>query len=94
VMKLKSDTINVYNSLGIIYRRQGRLDDAIEQYQKALRVHPRDEHIYYNLARVYLEMNDFENSEKALKTALEINPEFSPAREMRRAMEMGLKIHA
>lgn len=94
VTKLQPDTINVFNSLGIIYRRQGRLEEAVEQYEKAVRVHPDDENIYYNLSRVYLALKDFPKAGEALKKALEINPEFGPARELSRAVEMGLTFQA
>jgi len=94
VAKLQPDTINVFNSLGIIYRRQGRLEEAVQQYEKAVRVHPDDENIYYNLSRVYLTMKDFPRAGEALKKALELNPEFGAARELYRAVEMGLTFQA
>lgn len=92
VTRLKPDTINVYNSLGIIYRRQGRLRDAIEQYKKALLVHPTDENVYYNLSRAYLEVREFDQATVALEKSLEVNPDFTPARELKRAVEMGLTL--
>ncbi len=92
VLKLRPDTTNVYNSLGIIYRRQGRMEDAEKQYQKALCVHPDDENIYFNLSRIYIHNEDFHSAGQALTKALEINPDFSEARELARAVEMGLTL--
>ena len=89
---MKPDTTNVFNSLGIIYRRQGRLVEAVAQYEKALRVHPTDEHIHYNLARALLDLRNFKRAEGILYKALQINPSFSPARELLRAVEMGLTL--
>jgi tetratricopeptide (TPR) repeat protein len=92
VLKLRPDTTNVFNSLGIIYRRQGRLDDALNQYKKALLVHPHDENIFFNLSRIYLDKKDFNSAGQALTKALELNPNFSEARELARAVEMGLTL--
>jgi tetratricopeptide (TPR) repeat protein len=93
VTRLRPDTTNVFNSLGIIYRRQGRHEEAVEQYLKALKVHPDDENIYYNLSRVYLELKYFKEANACLNKALEINPSFAAARELVRAVEMGLTLH-
>ena len=91
-MVLRPDTTNVYNSLGIIYRRQGRLREALEAYQKALKVHPKDEYICFNAARVHLDLGNQVESREYLRKALEINPYFAMASELLRATELGLKI--
>ncbi|MBF0528096.1 MAG: tetratricopeptide repeat protein [Deltaproteobacteria bacterium] len=90
VIKLKPDTTNVYNSLGILFRRQGRLAEAVKQYQKAMIVNPEDENIYYNLARVFLDLKEINLASQNLKKALEIKPDFAVAKELSRALEMGL----
>jgi tetratricopeptide (TPR) repeat protein len=92
VVKLKPDTINVYNSLGIIYRRQGRPQDAVSQFQKAIKVHPLDENVYFNMSRANLDLADFAGAQKMLAKALELNPNFGPALELHRAVEMGLTL--
>ena len=40
LLTLNPNTLNVYNSLGIIYRRQNRLDEAVKLYQKAIKISP------------------------------------------------------
>ncbi len=90
VLKLNPDTINVYNNLGIIYRRQGRYQRAINQYKKALKVSPDDENIYYNLGRTYFEMEEFEKARVVLTKALEINPAFAEAKSMLKTIELRL----
>ncbi len=93
VLALRPDTINVYNSLGIIYRRQGRLEEALKAYQKAMKVHQNDEYIYFNIARVYLDMGDNLAAQKYLRHALKLNPDFTAAIDLLRATELGLKIN-
>jgi tetratricopeptide (TPR) repeat protein len=92
VLKLRPDTTNVYNSLGIIYRRQGRLADALKAYEKALKVHPDDECIHFNAARVHLDMNNPALAQKQLRLALKVNPDFNEAIDLLRATELGLRI--
>lgn len=90
VLKLNPDTINVYNNLGIIYRRQGRYQKAINQYMKALKVNPDDENIYYNLGRTYFDMEEFENAQVVLEKALIINPAFGEAKSMLKTIDLRL----
>ncbi len=92
VTRLKPDTINVFNSLGIIYRRQGRYKEAAQQYLKALKVNPDDENIYYNLSRLYAEMKLMSKAVESCRNALRLNPDFTAARELLRVIEMGLDL--
>jgi tetratricopeptide (TPR) repeat protein len=92
VLTLRPDTTNVYNSLGIIYRRQGRLEEALKSYEKALKVHPEDENIYFNVSRVYLDSNNKIKAQEALRKALALNPGFVAAQDLLRATEIGFKL--
>jgi Flp pilus assembly protein TadD len=92
VLSLRPDTTNVYNSLGIIYRRQGRFQEAVNAYQKAMLVHPEDENIYFNFARANLELNNVREAAEALNQAIKLNPDFAPAMDLLRAIELGLKL--
>ncbi len=82
VLKLNPETINVYNSLGIIYRRQGRYQKAIDQYQKALKVNSQDENIYYNMGRIFFETGEMEKAERVLCKSLQVNPTFAEAKDL------------
>jgi tetratricopeptide (TPR) repeat protein len=90
VLKINPDTINVYNNLGIIYRRQKRYQKAINQYQKALKVNPNDENIYYNMGRTYFDMQEYENAQVVLQKALDINPGFGEAKNMLKNIDLHL----
>ena len=89
VAEINPNTINVYNSLGILYRRQNKYDSALLQYKKALKVDPHDEHIFYNLSRVYLLMKKFPEATEALKSALGISPDFTEAQDLLKSIEVG-----
>jgi len=45
--------IEAYNQLGMLYRRQERLDDAQFIYEEALRLDPDNSNIHWNLAILY-----------------------------------------
>ncbi|MEW6263748.1 MAG: tetratricopeptide repeat protein [Thermodesulfobacteriota bacterium] len=88
-IKANPQTINVYNTLGIVYRRQGKYQEAIKYYRKALRVTPKDEHIHFNLARVYLDIKNFNEARKVLSQAIQIHPDFVEARNLLESLQMG-----
>lgn len=79
VMRVNPKTINIFNTLGIIYRRQGRYEEASDQYRRALKVNPNDENIYYNLARTLYEIDQYKQARQNLIKALELNPGFEEA---------------
>lgn len=91
VLKLNPDTINVYNNLGIIYRRQKRYQKAINQYLKAVKVNPKDENIYYNMGRTYFDLQKYDKAKAVLQKALVINPGFKEAKSMIKTIDLRLE---
>jgi tetratricopeptide (TPR) repeat protein len=79
VLEINPNTPNVFNSLGIVYRRQRKFEESVNMYMRALRVDPEDERIYYNLARSYIEMGKPNDAADALRKALSIKPDFIEA---------------
>ncbi|MDR1658496.1 MAG: tetratricopeptide repeat protein [Deltaproteobacteria bacterium] len=92
VLTLRPNTTNVYNSLGIIYRRQGRLEESVKAYKKAMLVHPDDENIYFNIARAQIELDRTAEAQESLKKAIALNPSFDPAKDLLRAIGLGFKL--
>jgi tetratricopeptide (TPR) repeat protein len=84
---INPNTINVYNSLGIIYRRQNRLEDAVKLYQKAIKISPDDENIHFNMGRAYLDMGNPQIAKRCFAIALKINPNFDTALGMIKTIE-------
>ena len=70
----KSD-IETFNRLGITLRKQGKWEQAIEEYRKALKVAPNDAGLYYNMAMAYSEGRSYQDSYKLLDKALQISPD-------------------
>lgn len=74
LIKIKPDTKNAYNSLGVLYRKKGDSKKALVFYKKALKVQPDGAHVYYNIGKLYLHLKDFPQAKKHLEKALQFNP--------------------
>lgn len=59
---------------GILLAQSGRAEEALREFQQALRISPDPAPIYFNIAQVYLRIGDFENAEAALNRTLEVDP--------------------
>jgi tetratricopeptide (TPR) repeat protein len=79
VLKLNPKTTNIYNSLGILYRRNRDYPNAIQAYEKAMRVDPEDENIFFNLGRAHFEGGIMKRAKLYLQRAVEICPDFTEA---------------
>src|SRR5213083_2745637 len=80
---------NPYNDIGAYLIEVGRLDEAIPWLERAIAA-PRYccyFYAYTNLARVYLQKGLREKARKALRQALEVNPEYEPAQELLRRID-------
>ena len=68
--------IKTFTLLGIALRKQGRWQDAIMEYGKALKISPDDENLFYNSAMAYAEGGDSRQAQRYLAKALELNQQF------------------
>ncbi len=73
---LRQDPNNpaLYNSLGCIYYKQGRLNDAIPIFEKAIRLGPQSWEAHYNLANCFIKREQLSQAISHYIAALEINP--------------------
>ncbi|HYY48541.1 MAG TPA: tetratricopeptide repeat protein [Thermoplasmata archaeon] len=88
-IEVDPDFGNPYNDIGAYLIELGRLDEAIPWLEKATDA-PRYCCYFYahtNLARVYLQKGLQEKARKALEKALEVNPDYEPARELLRRVD-------
>lgn len=70
---LTRDDIKLFNQLGISLRQQGKWREAIDEYQRALKVAPDDENLYYNMGMAYAEGKLFREARQSMVLALKIN---------------------
>lgn len=74
---LDPEAAKLYNE-GNKQKKSGNYAGALENYEKALGI-SKDYRIYYQLSSVYKKQRKFAEAESALKSALELNPNFSIA---------------
>ena len=64
---------SLYNQ-GVFELNKGNTDDAIELFEKALKVEPRADHVYYSLAAAHARLNDAPKALEALRRSIGIRP--------------------
>ena len=62
--------------LAEIYRKQGRNKDAINTYQRALLVEPKNHRVWNELGLIFMQVNSFEEAERAFSKAGELDQNF------------------
>ena len=65
------------------------LQTALHYYQKALKVHPNEPHIFYNIGRLYFDMTQTEKAKFYFEKAIELDPNFEDPKAVLKAMELG-----
>jgi len=76
-----ADNIHVYNRLGIALRRQGKWKEAVHEYNTALKIDPKDEGLYFNMGKAYVEGDQIKLAQDAFKKALGLNSGFNEAKD-------------
>jgi tetratricopeptide (TPR) repeat protein len=69
----------VYNNLGITYSDDGRIEEAIESFKKALRINPQYAEAYYNLGVTYMNSDNRKDAIDAFNKTVEIEPAYKHA---------------
>ena len=70
-----------HNMLGNALEAQGRLDEAIEHYRRALELDPAFAEAHNNLAVAYAKRGDLDRALAAMREALRLKPEFPEAQQ-------------
>ena len=80
-IELKPDYSDAYNYLGFVYFRQGKVNEAIQVYNKALEnllyLNPQDAHL--NLGVAYLSLKQYEKAKAQFEEAIRLVPDFAAA---------------
>jgi tetratricopeptide (TPR) repeat protein len=64
---------HIYN-LALALYQQGKLEEAIQNYKKAIEINPKYDRAYYNLALALYQQGKLEEAIQNYKKAIEINP--------------------
>jgi len=90
ILQTSTESVNIFNSLGVLSRKKGNFETALMQYKKALKIHPDEIYILYNIGRLYIDMKTPEHAVDYFRRALAVKPDFDEARKALDAIELGL----
>jgi tetratricopeptide (TPR) repeat protein len=68
-----------YNNLGFAYATQGRMDEAIEEFKKAISSNPRFAEAHNNLGNAYTVQGRVDEAISEYKEAIRLAPEYAEA---------------
>jgi protein O-mannosyl-transferase len=74
VLSTTGESLFARNNLGNALAAEGRFDEAVDQFQRALRIDPNDSDAVYNLGNALARQGNFEAAGKQLQYALQVNP--------------------
>ena len=66
-----------HNNLGNVYEKQGRLNEAMQEYKKALRLNPNHEVAHNNLGFVYAKQGRLDEAIKEYNLSLSLKPNYA-----------------
>jgi tetratricopeptide (TPR) repeat protein len=78
-LELDPGNLETMNLMGIIARRQGRVDEAIRTYEKVLGGNPRSARYLYNMGIAYAKKGEAGKAMDLYRRALELKPNFAEA---------------
>jgi hypothetical protein len=79
-VNVTEDNFLAHNNLGNALAREGRMNEALYHYRKALMLRPNDPTSHNNLGNVLLKQGRFQEAIRHYSKALEIRPDFEEAR--------------
>ncbi len=74
-------TNELFNLRGVCYKKRGNYEKALDSYEQALRLHPTDAKVYFNLAMCSIHMKRTDEAVTYLESCLKYAPDFPKARE-------------
>jgi cytochrome c-type biogenesis protein CcmH/NrfG len=86
-LELDGNDPDVLTDQGVMYRRLGWFDKAIENFEQANKLQPQHSQSLYNLGLVYLDLKDFDKAAAAWESFLVVNPSGPGADQVRRDLE-------
>ena len=78
---------HMFNGFGKTLRKRNEPEIALKHYLKAAELSPEDDHLAYNIARVYYDLGKIADCKRWLQRALGVNPQLSPALQFLKVLE-------
>jgi type IV pilus assembly protein PilF len=80
-IRKKPDYAEAHNNLGALLSLEGKSEEAIREYEKAVSnvLYPTPEYAYYNMGKEYVRLKDLGKAEGMYQRAIGLNPSFVDA---------------
>ncbi len=75
ILRLEKDNLLALTTKGLIYVKEEKYQDAVNEFNKALNLDPDNIDIYYNLGLMYHDMDDYESALKNFNQCLNFHQE-------------------
>ncbi|MCX6200514.1 MAG: tetratricopeptide repeat protein [Bacteroidetes bacterium] len=72
-LQIDSEFVQAYDNLGVLYRRLGDYEKAIEKYKQSIRFYPMGKVAHQNLASVYSMIKQFRNAGTEYETLIKLD---------------------
>ena len=79
VIQINPNFISAYNNLGVIHKKKGNLQKAINYYEKVIKLNPQNADAFNNLGLVYRDLKKYKDEEDSYKKAIKINDKHANA---------------
>jgi tetratricopeptide (TPR) repeat protein len=79
VLQLDAGNVDAHHLLGVLLFETGRTDEALPEFDRALKINPNFANAHYNLGRALAELGRFNESIVAYRRAIEHQPDFTHA---------------
>jgi len=77
--RLEPENTDIYKSLGAVYLQQGKLKEAEGVFKIVTGLSSGDEQAHFYLGNIYYDLGDLPASEKEIKAAIKIKPDYHEA---------------
>lgn len=67
------------NGVGLIYQKEGKIEEAIDSFRKAVLIRPKYANAYNNLGNLFVEIEKNDEAVELFKKAIEVNPKYLEA---------------
>ena len=74
-IELRRDYSDAINNLGVLFTKQGKLNDAIAAFQYGIRTSPDEDILYLNLGRAYIQSGNFDRAREVMQQLLDRKPD-------------------
>jgi len=64
---------------GVTLSREGKYDESVESFNKAIAINPKCQDCFYNIGFAYSQKKDYAKAEENYKKALEVKPDYAEA---------------